>query len=434
VVVVFSAVVLLTSASGASSNVLFILDGSNSMWGQVDGAPKIFTAKKVLVSLLKDLPEGTNVGIMVYGHRSEGNCRDVELLVPIGPNDPSKLAKRIETIQPKGKTPLTYSLEQSLPLFASLKGQNNYVVLVSDGKETCGGDPCQAAKKLAAAGVGLKIHVVGFDVSDEERKQLECIAKEGKGRYFNAKNTEGFKKAFAQVKKEVAAPPPLPKKEVYFFDDFDGNELKEHWEVINPNPDNFVVEDGSLLVVSSKSGSLSQGSVENIFRLTKPMPAGDWIITTKFTIDLQTQAEIPFLGIYDDKDSYIILLGYGATGGNWYNRPIFNIRIVKRMHGKESKFTKKLFFGKPMGSMETFRFSEAIKTMPQPILFRLKKKGRSYFASAMLEKAKHPRWVELEKVTALRAKGNLVLGIYQAKRVSGETTITFDWVKIETIK
>ncbi len=211
VVVVFSAVALLTSASGASSNVLFILDGSNSMWGQVDGVPKIVTAKKVLVSLLKDLPEDTNVGIMVYGHRSEGNCRDVELLVPIGPNDPSKLAKRIETIQPKGKTPITYSLEQSLPLFASLKGQNNYVVLVSDGKETCGGDPCQAAKKLAAAGVGLKIHVVGFDVSGEERRQLECIAKGGRGRYFNAKDTEGLKRAFVRVKREVTLKSPKEK-------------------------------------------------------------------------------------------------------------------------------------------------------------------------------------------------------------------------------
>ena len=420
------------SASFASSNVLFILDASNSMWGRVDGIPKIETAKRVLVSLLRDLPTDTNIGIMAYGHRSEQDCRDVELLVPIGPNNPDLLAKRIQTIQPRGKTPLTYSLNQSLPLFASLKGQNNNVILVSDGIETCGGDPCQAAKKLSTAGVGLKVHVVSFDVSDEERKQLECIAKEGKGRYFNAKNTEGFKIAFSQVKKEVSSSKPAPKNKVYFFDDFDGNELKEDWEVVNPNLDNFIVEDGYLTVISSKVGHLwdEKNKVENMFRLTKPMPKGDWIISAKFIVDLQTEKERPFLALYQDKDNYIGIFGYGYKDVGWDDGKYF-IEVVKRLKGKPVHFSKRMYSSYPITKL---KYSDLMKSMPQPIIFRIKKVGRSYYASAMLAGAKNPKWVELEKVTALRAKGNLVFGIYQDKRTEGETTINFDWVKIETIK
>ena len=87
----------------ASSNVLFILDGSGSMWGQLDGTAKIETAKKVMSSLLSDLPKNVNVGLMAYGHRSEGDCKDVQLLVPIASNSADKLTKQINAIKPKGK-------------------------------------------------------------------------------------------------------------------------------------------------------------------------------------------------------------------------------------------------------------------------------------------------------------------------------------------
>lgn len=186
-----------------NSNVLFILDSSGSMWGMVDDVPKIDTAKDILTGLIGDLPKDTNVGLMAYGHRDKEDCQDVEVLTAIGPNNPGGLSARIDALKPKGKTPLTYSLEQSLPLFESFKGQNNSVVLVSDGVETCGGEPSDAAAKLAGAGFNLKVHVVGFDVSDQEQQKLRTIAVQGNGRYFNAENAEGLKTALAKVKKEV---------------------------------------------------------------------------------------------------------------------------------------------------------------------------------------------------------------------------------------
>lgn len=429
---------LLTASPAPAANVMFILDGSNSMWGQVDGKAKIETAREVLISMLKELPEGTNVGLMAYGLRSKEDCTDVETLAPISANDPAKLSKLINAIKPKGMTLLSYSLEQSLAAFKEQKGKNNTVVLVSDGKETCGGDPCKAAKKLASAGLNLKVHVVGFDVKKQVRAELECIAKAGGGKYFHAESTEGFKNVFAEVKKEVVAPesppPPKPKAEIYFKDDFDGDDLKPHWNVLHQNLDNYIIENGELLVINSKAGNLAKDTVENLFVLKEPLPKGGWIITASFKVDFQTKKESVLLGIYQNKDNFIILHTAPSDYRSAGKFASVDIDFVKCTKGKISKFRKELWTVYSKGSKDKRSFSQAAKDFPQPLLLRLKKQGRSYYGSAQFAGAKKPKWIELEKLTVLRAKGNLAMGLYQAGDTKGETTMTVDWVKIEAVK
>ena len=102
----------------------------------------------------------------------------------------------------------------------------------------------------AAAGITARIHVIGFDVGENERQQLECIAKAGNGLYLTASNTDELHAAVAQVTQTVAEAEPAWVE--IFRDDFDGDYLSEDWEVLNPNPDNYIVEDGSLLTVTDK--------------------------------------------------------------------------------------------------------------------------------------------------------------------------------------
>ncbi|MEE8280473.1 MAG: VWA domain-containing protein, partial [Alphaproteobacteria bacterium] len=115
----------------AETNMLFILDGSNSMWGQVEGKAKIKTAQDVLTDLMADLPKDTKVGLMVYGHRSRESCDDIEILSSIGADGPAELVKKIRSIQPTGKTPIANALFGSLIAFSKFEGQNNHVVLIS---------------------------------------------------------------------------------------------------------------------------------------------------------------------------------------------------------------------------------------------------------------------------------------------------------------
>jgi len=136
----------------AETNMLYILDSSNSMWGQIDGTPKIDTAKSVLNGALDDLDADVSPGLMIYGHREKGDCSDVELVAPFGSKPIAELKTAISAITPRGKTPIAESLRQSWQAFEGREEDNNLILLISDGIETCGGDPCAVAKDLAVRG------------------------------------------------------------------------------------------------------------------------------------------------------------------------------------------------------------------------------------------------------------------------------------------
>jgi len=418
--------------SSAESNMLFILDGSGSMWGQVDGVAKIQTAKETLGILLKDLPPDSKLGLMVYGHRSEGDCKDVEVVSGIGETDAATLTTKINGISPQGKTPISFALESALPVFESFKGKNNHIILISDGIETCGGDPCASSKNLADAGINLKVHVVGFDVSGDAKKQLQCIAANGGGKYFDASSADAFKEAVAEVKQVAeATPEPVKEPEQYFFDDFNGDELKEHWEVINPDPDAFIVENGELFVINSSFGSLKEDNIPNIFRLTKPMPDGNWTINTRATMEIQTHYQSFFIGIYNEKENYIIANYFTDIYPAHY---IIYQNIEKMSAGKPTQF-RGTVTNQDLYSAEASK--KFLTYYSRPMLLRMKKEGRSFTVSFKYEgkdtEGKDFQWLELEKLSSLRAKGNLVLGLYQWNEdFSGETILKVDWVKIET--
>lgn len=185
-----------------STSVLFILDSSGSMWERVDGQPKVVTAKKVLNDLLKDLPPGTHVGLMTYGHRRKGDCGDIEILSDIGKESTASIAKKVNALKPKGETPIAAALLKSKDAFRGVSG-TKMVVLITDGAEECHGDPCASVKQLAADGLDVHINVVGFTLKQKEREAVLCIAREGRGKYYDAADTKGLTAAMAEVKAEV---------------------------------------------------------------------------------------------------------------------------------------------------------------------------------------------------------------------------------------
>jgi Ca-activated chloride channel homolog len=186
------------SAAASSGNIMFILDASGSMWGQVEGKAKIAIAKEVLTGLIRDLPDDAVVGLVAYGHRRKGDCKDVQELVPLSPVDKNKLIKTIQGLSPKGKTPISRSVRMTAEGIKHLEDETT-IILVSDGKETCDPDPCGLVKELKADGIKFVMHVIGFDVTEEEQEQLECMAKTGGGRYYTAGNAGEFLAAAREV-------------------------------------------------------------------------------------------------------------------------------------------------------------------------------------------------------------------------------------------
>ena len=185
---------------------LLILDASGSMWGQIGGENKIVIARRVLGELVDGLEAGSQVGVVAYGHRREGDCDDIETVVPIGPLDPVAVKAIVDDLNPKGKTPLARSVQQA---FDSLRGRPGgaSIILVSDGLDTCGGDPCGAVRSAKQMGLSFRLHVVGFDVAGEDVSQLECAAQAGEGHFLSAEDADELA---AALDRAVAMAPEAP--------------------------------------------------------------------------------------------------------------------------------------------------------------------------------------------------------------------------------
>ena len=196
---------LAISAQG-SSDLLIVLDASGSMWGQIQGENKIVIARRVLAGLVDEIEEGRNVGLIAYGHRSEGDCTDIETVSPLAPLNRAELKKTIDALNPKGKTPITDSLRQAVDIVRGT-GNRSTVILVSDGLETCGGDPCALVAEARGAGVDFILHVVGFDVAKEDVSSLECAAQAGGGLFLTAENASELSGAMEAA---VALPAEAP--------------------------------------------------------------------------------------------------------------------------------------------------------------------------------------------------------------------------------
>lgn len=192
---------------------MVVFDGSNSMWGQIDGTAKIEIARGVMENLLGEWAEDRSVGLMAYGHRRRGDCGDIEVLVEPGQNARTNILERINAIQPTGKTPLTDAVEQAA-IALSYTDRPATVVLISDGLESCDRDPCALAEALEKGGVGFTAHVVGFGLSsDADASSLACIAEKTGGQYITAANSDELGAALSAVGTTVAAAAPAPEPE-----------------------------------------------------------------------------------------------------------------------------------------------------------------------------------------------------------------------------
>src|SRR5437763_22574 len=137
---------LAASAPAASSSIEIILDASRSMTAPFEGnRTRIEGARAALEQVVGSLPPGSRVAFRAYGHQSptsKHDCEDTALLLPFKPLDqnakPIVAAANKLTVQ--GYTPITKVLGLAAKDFTP-DGSSHVIILVSDGKETCGGDP-----------------------------------------------------------------------------------------------------------------------------------------------------------------------------------------------------------------------------------------------------------------------------------------------------
>lgn len=205
---VAAAILLLsmTTFGFAANKVIIILDASGSMWAQIDGKPKLEIARESLRTVLQSVPTDDDIGFMAYGHREKGSCDDIQLIVPPQAGSGSAISAAADSLKFLGKTPLTAAVKQAAEALKYTEDKAT-VVLITDGLETCGGDPCALGKELEASGVDFTADVVGFGLTADEGRQIACLADNTGGKYIQASDEKALQEALAET---VAAPAPEP--------------------------------------------------------------------------------------------------------------------------------------------------------------------------------------------------------------------------------
>lgn len=183
------------AAQSAQTNILFILDASGSMAESISGGVKMDLAKQSLKKYAETMPAETNVSLMVYGHKGSNNTKDkavscagIETIYPMGEMNKNVFESAFSGFSPTGWTAIGGSLRKSEEVFIGKEGQNNHVIVISDGIETCNSDPAGAARNLKTLSINPQIDVIGLVVDTATRAQLEEVAKIGGGTYKPANN------------------------------------------------------------------------------------------------------------------------------------------------------------------------------------------------------------------------------------------------------
>jgi Mg-chelatase subunit ChlD len=181
-------------------SVALIVDTSGSMLQPLGESSRADVAKSALIDLVTDtLPPGTGVSLRAFGVVPD-SC-DSRLVVPRQPLDPSAMAAKLQDLEVVNlvKTPLGDSLAAVAGDLGAAPGPK-IVVLVTDGEETCGGDPPAAIAALVATGIDVRVNIVGFALDDDTlRRQFQEWARLGNGQYIDAVDATELDAAIAQA-------------------------------------------------------------------------------------------------------------------------------------------------------------------------------------------------------------------------------------------
>lgn len=206
---------LASSQESAVVNVEIIVDASGSMAGETDtGELRMDAAQRVLNEVISAIPatDGINVGLRVYGHEGDNtdegkaeSCDASELVVPIDGVVTEEMLAQVNAFEPTGWTPLGLSLEEAtadLEAVAS-DGSTNAIILLTDGIETCEGDPVEAAMAALESDANIVTNVIGFATEAEDEANLDAIATAGEGQLLSADNAGQLISALFTVLEEL---------------------------------------------------------------------------------------------------------------------------------------------------------------------------------------------------------------------------------------
>ncbi|KAB8139468.1 VWA domain-containing protein [Gracilibacillus oryzae] len=180
-------------------NMAILLDASGSMANLEGDQTRMQLAKDAIENFVQDLPEAANVSLYVYGHKGSSSesdrpasCEGIEEVYPLGNFDRNNFNKALDQFNPAGWTPMASAIEYVENDWKELQGEENIntIYLVSDGIETCDGDPVAAIQSLKESNVAPLINIIGYQVDNEGAEQLREMAEAAEAKFIDAKSQE----------------------------------------------------------------------------------------------------------------------------------------------------------------------------------------------------------------------------------------------------
>ncbi len=182
------------------TRIIFVVDGSGSMKEVMDGSSKFDLSKQIIGKYLDSLSAHhlkVETAVRVFGHQypsSAKNCKDSRLEIPFGRHTTAEVKARLDAITPQGWTAITYALEQTADDFPDDVSVKNAIVLITDGLETCGGDPCAVATAFQQRRIAIKPYIIGLGIAKENLNYFDCA-----GKFYDVTNATTFDEAMGTV-------------------------------------------------------------------------------------------------------------------------------------------------------------------------------------------------------------------------------------------
>ncbi|MCB1519660.1 MAG: VWA domain-containing protein [Hyphomicrobiaceae bacterium] len=187
------------AAENCTEDAMIVFDASGSMQRLAySGETRMSLARAAARTIIPPAALNRRLGLTIYGPGGAENCSNIRVTVTPQPGAGPLILREIENVASGGETPLTAAVEQAAAVLGWPDNRAT-VVVITDGDENCGGDPCAAGRRFAANGDGLTVHVVSFRVGTVPRFRAACLAEETGGLFIPTETLDELSDALQRV-------------------------------------------------------------------------------------------------------------------------------------------------------------------------------------------------------------------------------------------
>jgi Ca-activated chloride channel homolog len=191
------------------SDAMIVFDASGSMTGMGFGentVTRIQQVRRALAAVLPAVAPVRNLGLVVFGPGAHSQCENIDLKLPPGPNSAGRIMAQVNTLQPYGQTPLTSAVAIAADAL-DFHERPAVIVLLTDGEETCRGNPCALGQELKTTGAGVTVHVIGYMLNGTNvpasGQFVRCLSETTGGMFISTETTEEL---IAALQKTLGCP------------------------------------------------------------------------------------------------------------------------------------------------------------------------------------------------------------------------------------